>query len=68
MLRTEMHSPGSPADNVEVHRGGAKPTALKSHTSREILRAKDALQDDSSRARDINLAQGECSNAWSGHD
>src|SRR5579884_1945035 len=47
MPRAEMHLPGSSADEGRVHGGGALPAALQSETSREILRAKDALQDDS---------------------
>jgi hypothetical protein len=68
MLRAEMHSPGSSTRNRDVQGGGAEPAAIKSDTSREVLRGKDALQDDSPRGCGLNLALGGWSNAWSIHD
>src|SRR5690242_7843017 len=41
-----MHSRGSSADSVGVPREGAQQAAIQSDKSREILRAKEALQDD----------------------
>jgi len=49
MLQSEMHLRGSSAKNVELHGGGAKQAEIKSETFPEILRAKEALQDDRSK-------------------
>jgi len=46
MFLTEMHSLGFSADRGQVHGGGALAAALEPEAFREILRAKEALQDD----------------------
>ena len=47
MPQTETHFQGSLAHEGGVHGRRAMPTVFKSKASREILRAKEALQDDS---------------------
>ncbi len=46
MLQTEMPLRGSSARNRELYREGAMRVQLRPRPLWEILRAKDALQDD----------------------
>jgi len=61
MRPAEMPCRGSSAYAVALSREGAIPEAIQSDTSREILRAKEALQDD----RRIQHGMSEQSRSWS---